>query len=61
MADLDWGALVSGLSIAKQVRAVTIPDAIVGTAVGTAVFFGGTVAIILVIAFLFASTMPRIT
>lgn len=55
------GSLASAVAIAKLVKAVTIPDPIVETVIGTAAFFGGAVAIILVIAFLFASMMPRIT
>ena len=55
------GSLASAIAIAKLVRAVTIPDPIVETAIGTAAFFGGAVAIILIVAFLFASMMPRIT
>jgi ATP-dependent protease ClpP protease subunit len=55
------GSLASAVAIAKLVKAVTIPDPIVETVIGTAAFFGGVVAIIVLISFLIGSMMPRIT
>ena len=55
------GSLASGVAIARLVKAVIIPDPIVETALGTAAFFGGVVASIILVSFLIGSMMPRIT
>ena len=55
------GCLASAVAIAKLIKAVTIPDPIVETLIGTAAFFGGVVAIIILVSLLIGSMMPRIT
>ncbi len=55
------GSLGSAVAIAKLIKAVTIPDPIVETLIGTAAFFGGVVATIVLVSFLIGGMMPRIT
>jgi hypothetical protein len=43
------------------IGALAFPDPIVETAIGSAAFFGGVVAIIIVVSLLIGSMMPRIT